>query len=87
MAEFTRTVTVDLKVDEVSSLLRAALGLPHVARVNFKIGSISHGYDDRYDSQGCTGISITYTESGCPEGSQLARTGVSPSQFESQERR
>ena len=86
MPAFTRTVTVDLKPDEVSTILREALGLPKDACVNFKIGSISHEYDDRYDSQGCTGVSLTYEEtSELQTGRRVS--SVSPSQFDSQERR
>ena len=80
MTTITRTHTVQLSAAEAAKILCEALGLPITARVDFKIGDI----DDRYDVQGCVGVSLSHEEVSEIElkPKSVIRSGLNASQFE-----
>lgn len=84
MTTITRTHTVQLSAAEAAKILCEALGLPITARVDFKIGTISQDIDDRYDVQGCVGVSLSHEEVSEIElkPKSVIRAGLNASQFE-----
>mgnify|MGYP003418651103 CR=1 FL=1 len=62
MPVIKHTHTIKLSPAEAGEIIRQALGLPDDAKVDFTVGSVSTSYDERYDRQGCTSVTLTYDE-------------------------
>jgi hypothetical protein len=68
MANFKRTITVDVSEEELSSIIRKHFKLPASAKVSFNVREVSD-YMDRHSHHAFGGATVTYTEDVSDTGS------------------